>query len=380
MINELGCMRFLISSRIVFFACLLLMVAQGFQSFAQTSVITGRVIDAVTAEPLPFAHVFVNQTTIGTVTDNHGVYALKSIPIGENTIVFSFVGYKSHQLKIQLKGDETSSMNIRLQPDDKQLETVEVTGTRDKEWEKQVKKFENVFLGKTKFAESTKIVNPWTLDFKESKLNGTDVFMATSSKPLEIENNALGYRVFYYLKSMVANSGGYSITGEVRFEEINSDDPKIVKTWSQNRLNAYEGSLRHLLKSIIDGNVREEGFNLYIGMRGYENSLSRTAVFSEQLNKSIESFSPENSVTQGKAEGEFIIPLKQRVEIHYIQGRPAMKIYNDIFCPVSWLEVNEGFLRVNSNGIVLNPPFAIVSGAMYDDRVANLLPYNYSQN
>jgi hypothetical protein len=171
---------------------------------------------------------------------------------------------------------------------------------------------------------------------------------------------------------------GYRITGEVRFEEMSVEDPKTVNTWNENRKAAYKGSLHHLMKSILSDRVQAEGFNLYADISGYEKSPNRSTVFSEQLNKTIQSFSSMNSVTPGKTEGEFVIQLKPRLEIHYTPGRTANKVYNDIFCPVSWLEVNEGYIRVNSNGTILNPPFAVVSGAMYENRVANLLPYNYS--
>ncbi len=363
------------SASINILTCLLLITGPGLNSFAQSGIITGTVQDAVTTELLPFAHVFINQTTIGTVTDSQGNYTLSHVPIGESTIVVSFVGYKSNLLKVQVRDGETKQVDIRLESDDKQLDNVEVKGTRDKEWDKQLKKFEKYFLGNNSFAKSTAIINPWVLDFKES---GNNLFMATSSSPLEIENNALGYRVFYYLKDMVATSEGYRIAGEVRFEEMSTDDPKTVKAWNENRTAAYKGSLRHLIKAIIEDRVQQEGFNLYADMIGYEKSPNRSTVFSEQLNKTVQSFYSKNSVSPGKTEGEFIIQVNQRLEIHYTPGRTATKVYNDIFCPVSWLEVNDGFVRVNSNGIVLNPPFAVVSGAMYDNRVANLLPYNYS--
>ena len=361
------------------FACVgLLITALAIQSFAQTSVVTGKVRDAATAEPLPFANVFINQTTIGTATDAQGNYTLKNVPVGANEIVFSFVGYKSYPSKIQIKEGETKQLDIRLQSDDVQLETVEVKGTRDKEWDKQLKKFEKVFLGATKFAGSTKILNAWVLDFKETEINGKDVFTATASKPLEIENQALGYRVFYYLKSMASNAEGHNITGEVRFEEITTSDPKTTKTWNQNRMDAYNGSFRHLIKSIIAGNAQEEGFNLYTDKSGYENTPYRSAVFSAQLDKSIQVFSTKNSVMPGVNKDEFTIPIKQRVEVHYTQKRSQMKVYSDITYPVSWLQVSGGVIKANSKGILLNPANVMVSGAMYEARVADLLPYNYS--
>lgn len=356
----------------------LLLTTLAIPSVAQTAVVSGKVRDAATNEPLPFANVFINQTTIGTATDAQGNYTLKNVPAGVNEMVFSFVGYTPYQTKIQLKDGESKQLDIRLQADDIQLENVEVKGTRDKVWDKQLKKFEKVFLGTTKFAGSTQILNSWVLDFNEVEMNGKEVFSATASKPLEIENNALGYKVYYYLKSMASNADGHSITGDVRFEEMTSDDPKTIKTWNQNRMDAYRGSLRHLVKSIIDGNAQEEGFNVYTGKSGFENSTQRTAVFAAQLDKSIQLFPTKNIVIPGKSEGEFTIPVKQRLEVHYTQKRSLLKVYSDVTFPVSWLQINGGILRANANGILLNPGNVILSGAMYEARVADLLPYNYS--
>lgn len=344
---------------------------------AQTGVITGKVRDAATAEVLPFTHVFINQTTIGTVSDAQGVYTLNQVPEGTHEVIFSFVGYKPYQTRIQIKGGESRQLDIRLQSDDMQLETVEVKGTRDKEWDKQLKKFEKVFLGSTRYASSTKILNAWVLDFKEIELQGKEVFTATASQPIEIENQALGYKIYYYLKSMASNTEGHNITGELRFEELVSSDPKTVKAWNQNRLDAYYGSLRHLVKSLINGTAEKEGFNLYIDKSGYENSMQRTSVFSAQLDKSIKSFTTKDIVLPGKTEDEFTIALKQRLEIHFTRERAALKTYSDIIFPVSWLQVNGGSLRANAKGILLNPSQVIVSGAMYEARVADLLPNNY---
>ncbi len=359
------------------FFCVVLQSLLTVQVLAQSGLLTGKVRDAVTAEVLPFTHVFINQTTIGTVSDAQGVYTLSQVPVGTHEIIFSFVGYKPYQTRIQIKDGESRQLDIRLQSDDMQLETVEVKGTRDKEWDKQLKKFEKVFLGSTRFASSTKILNAWILEFKETELNGKDVFTASASQPLEIENQALGYKIYYYLKSMASNSEGHNITGELRFEELVSSDPKTVKSWNQNRLNAYQGSLRHLVKSLIDGQSEKAGFNLYIDKSGYENSMQRTAVFSAQLDKSIKLFATKDIVLPGKTEDEFIIALKQRLEIHYTQERAALKVYSDITFPVSWLQVNGGILRANAKGILLNPSQVIVSGAMYEARVADLLPNNY---
>jgi hypothetical protein len=347
-----------------------------FGAYGQSGQIIGKVIDSKTLEPLPFANIFINQTTLGTAADETGSFVLTDVPDGLNEVVVSFVGYQSYQTKVQIITGKGIQLNVRLAIDEKQLETVVVTGTRDKAWEKQLKNFEKVFFGNTQFAKACTILNPWVLEFKESKVNGKDFFTASAAQPLEIENTALGYRIDYYLKMMVSTSDGYNIMGEVRFKELPTNDPQVLKSYNQNRTQSYQGSLRHLMKALVTGSVKEEGFNLYTDKSGYENNPYRSAVFAAQLDKSIESFSIKDILTENNK--EFSIQVKNRLEVHFTRARSNVKVYSDISYPVSWLQVNGGVLKVNAQGIVLNPGNLIVLGAMNDARVADLLPNNYS--
>jgi hypothetical protein len=352
-------------------------LALTFYAHSQTGEIKGNVLDAKTSEPLPFSNIFINNTTLGVAADQNGKYLLNNIPVGFNEIVFSFVGYQPYQKKIQIKSGESLQLDIRLLPLETELETVVVTGTQDKEWDKQLKKFERVFFGNTKFASSCKILNAWVLEFKESEINGKSLFTATASRPLEIENAALGYRIDYHLKSLVSTTDSYKIIGEVRFQELINKDPKLLKTRDQNRLEAYYGSLRHLLKSMVAGTLEEDGFILYTDKSGYENNPYRASNFASQLDKSIGPFNTGNLVTPEKNEGEFNLQLTKRIEVHYTKASSNAKVYSDITYPVSWIDVTGGLLKVNSRGIVLNPGNLVVSGSMNNARVADLLPYNY---
>ena len=94
---------------------LLLSFCFGFTLRAQ--VIKGHVQDAKTHEPLPFANVFLNNTTKGTVTDGKGGFLLKSIhEPGAYELVVSFVGYESYKTKISISENEIMSASIGLVP------------------------------------------------------------------------------------------------------------------------------------------------------------------------------------------------------------------------------------------------------------------------
>jgi hypothetical protein len=56
-------------------------------------VILGKVVDAVTNDPLPFAAVVLQGETSGTATDLDGNYRLEGVPAGVHNVVVSFLGY-----------------------------------------------------------------------------------------------------------------------------------------------------------------------------------------------------------------------------------------------------------------------------------------------
>jgi len=253
------------STRFVVF-CISLITA--INSLAQTGVIIGRVLDSQTQEPLPFANVFINHTTIGTVTDEKGFFKLTQLPLGFSEVIFSFVGYQSYQTRINLESEQRKEMIIRLVVEEKVLENVQLQGKRDKVWSNQLKRFTKVFLGTGKTASECRITNPWVLEFGEDK----SVLTARASDNLIIENKALGYEIHYTLKKFVTDGGTYTILGNVRFEEMKVPDQLIKTKWDQNRWNTYKGSQRHLFKSILNHRLRAEGFLLYNDKTGFENS------------------------------------------------------------------------------------------------------------
>lgn len=99
--------------------------------FAQYDAhLTGHVLDEKTGEHLPFVNVQVKGTNIGTVTDESGHYFLKDLPIGKQTIVFSFVGYETLELPVTMIEDKTIELKATIREISQQLNSVVVTANR----------------------------------------------------------------------------------------------------------------------------------------------------------------------------------------------------------------------------------------------------------
>lgn len=85
--------------------------------------ITGKVVDAK-GNTLPGVTVIIKGTSLGTVTDVNGEFAI-TLPVGQgHALLFSFVGMQAMEVKITEKND----YNIVMKEDVKALEDVVVTG------------------------------------------------------------------------------------------------------------------------------------------------------------------------------------------------------------------------------------------------------------
>ena len=91
---------------------------------AQNRTVTGKVLDAETGEPIPFASVAVKGTTsLGTYTLDDGTFTLEGVPSDATTLIASFVGYQTLEVEI---GNGTNLI-ISMEPDALFLDQVVVT-------------------------------------------------------------------------------------------------------------------------------------------------------------------------------------------------------------------------------------------------------------
>ncbi len=354
-------------SRSKFIFSFLLFVAV--DALCQSGQLSGRILDAQTQEPLPFAHIFINNTTIGTTSDVDGNFLLQNVPVGIHEVIYSFIGYQSYSTRVTIPEAQKVSVVIRLIPLLQELSSVEVKDTRDKGWIRQLRSFEKQFFGEIGTSQS-KINNPWVIDFIQSE----NTLTAQATAPLEIVNTYLGYTILFHLKRFQSDNQSYVIDGNAYFIEMS--DSLLQKTWVKNRQEVYYGSERHLFQSILSNKVNEEGFRLYVDKKGEDDANLRSSQFYSEVGKKVIEFDPKNSVTSAGRPYEFTIQLAGRTEVHYLNER-GVRYYKDVTGQVSWMEVKGNVVKVNSNGIVLNPGNVVYSGEMSNNRIGTLLPLDY---
>jgi len=105
--------------RILLFV-LFLLTCLNFNANAQS--ISGKVTDA-DGSLLPYVNIQVKNATIGTTTNEDGLYKLNLKP-GNYTLIFSFVGYVTYEQDVRISGNRNIQLDATLQTLDKVLNEV----------------------------------------------------------------------------------------------------------------------------------------------------------------------------------------------------------------------------------------------------------------
>jgi len=358
-------------------ALFILALFSSMEAFGQT--ISGVVTDAKTGEPMPFTNVFINNTTVGNTTNEKGAFIIKGDLPRNLELVASFVGYVTSSQQVAFSGKSELTVNFKLEPLESMLSEVQLESRIDKKWERNLKRFKEVFLAlpDDPFAKQLEITNPWVLDFEEVKgEKGPNHIRAFAQQALEIENAALGYHIEYNLQDYRLYKTGARYYGLVHYTPKASADSVQLSTWDENKETSYQGSTRHLLKSLLLSLVSEQGFSLY-SVNPAPMDRIRTNSYHEELGKSIIPLSEDSIRRIPLANGNFRVIWPGRVEVHFANKSWLNEYYLDVYNPISWITAPEGYFDIDRNGIPVNPTQLVLSGYMGRQRAGRFLPNDY---
>ncbi|MGB1232464.1 MAG: carboxypeptidase-like regulatory domain-containing protein [Winogradskyella sp.] len=218
--------------------------------------INGKVLNSANL-PLENVTIYLNNTSIGTVTNKLGEFEL-SINEGIYDLVISYMGYETLKYKINTS-TYAESLKFYLKP---ALNLLDETIIKSKRYSAEdmayfLSRFKMSFIGETQLAENCKILNPDVIKFDFDLPSKT--LEAYANKPIEIENKDLGYKIYYELLDFVLTNETIVYSGYSRYETLRGGKRK-KNYWRQNRLKAYNGSKMHFVRSAILGTLHKEGF------------------------------------------------------------------------------------------------------------------------
>jgi len=95
-------------------ALMILVVAQS--AMAQAGRLTGRVTEASTGSPLPYANVVVVGTTMGGMTLTDGTFTITGVPVGTYTVKVMMMGYKPEEkTDVRIDASQTTRADFKLE-------------------------------------------------------------------------------------------------------------------------------------------------------------------------------------------------------------------------------------------------------------------------
>ncbi|WP_281322619.1 TonB-dependent receptor domain-containing protein [Flavobacterium aestivum] len=93
-------------------------------------IMSGKVINKTTNTPVPYASVVVkdaDKVINGVVADDNGNFSIKNLELKKYTLEVEFIGYKKYTTSFELNtAKKTSSMNILLEEEATQLQSVDI--------------------------------------------------------------------------------------------------------------------------------------------------------------------------------------------------------------------------------------------------------------
>jgi len=119
--------------------------------------------------------------------------------------------------------------------------------------------FRQLFLGVTDEANTCRIVNDKSIYITPAESESSFRFCADTA--LIIINPLLGYKIIYNLEEFWHDyaTGKTNFSGYARYEKL-GDNTK----WIRRREKAYRGSTLHFYRSLVDHQLYEQGFGIFL--------------------------------------------------------------------------------------------------------------------
>ena len=357
-------------------------------SFSQQFYIRGRVADGETRIPLKGASVYINNTTIGSITNDNGDFELGPFQPGRYEVVASYVGYDALLYSAEIK---TSGIRITFKLEKKEEILREVLVLSSELRKHYLDIFKKYVIGISVAADHCHIKNIEEVQFASGETK--DEIVAYTEKALVIENPELGYTIhfdlleFYYNK---ATTGAYFF-GYTRFVDWGKDE-KTKKKWLRKRKQAYEGSTVHFFRSLVNKQLTKEGFTTYqlINTQKEKKDSISIKTLSPKYNRGMQIASKAIEDSMIRIYPDSVYKMYELL-VHdgwriFYEKNTDLKLEITRKMPiigqpptgtVSGLSLREEPVLINARGIILTPIRLFYDGIWGYERLANMLPVDY---
>ncbi len=104
----------------------------------------------------------------------------------------------------------------------------------------------------------------------------------SATEPLQIENKALGYTIYFLLEDFEINykKDFFKTFGIPRFVELAPKNESQKNHWARKRDEAYYGSLTHFMRSLLMHDLKRNKFMISTFLKdGHEKQINEDSLF-----------------------------------------------------------------------------------------------------
>ena len=370
----------------------------------------GRVVEANTMEPIPYATIFLTNTTYGVAANLDGEFELE-IPSGNYEVIARLLGYEPITFAINTSNLAPKGYRIELIPVEQDLELVEVEEERDPVWYRNLERFKQHFIGLSENAEKTTILNEQVL-LMDSETNPA-VLQVKAKDMIQIQNENLGYQIEYLLSQFTLNTkeGKILYGGNPLFISDSTGTSSQQKRWEKNRKEAYYGSIQHLMQSLYYGKSEEEGYEFRLireipnperptdeeialakdllkteSDKDKRDSLITNFIMKEPLSPTVrqlinQPLPPENFISRDSL-GRVFLQVEDFLQVTYTREKESKNFTGSAYvsqrgAQVSIIDQISENLEIYVNGSYSDTFGLMFEGYMAWEKVADLMPLDY---
>lgn len=345
-------------------------------SQAGSFYVSGRIIDKDTKAPMQAASVFAQNTTIGTATDAQGNFVLL-LPNGGYDLAVTYTDYTTEVKRISSADTGNRNIVIEIRKKDKEMEAVAIVSSNEVKdgWQRYGLFFTDNFIGKTIFSGACQLLNPEVLKFYFSKKRNR--LKVRASAPLEIINEALGYKIKYTLDSLTYDYATQSslYTGYPLFEELKPRSDTQLQQWKTNRLQAYNGSVLHFMRSVYTKTLKDESFEIQfiVNNEGIDTAI-KIKNFYAALNYQKDDSDQTVTIKPNQPNMAVIYGNEQPEKNYLAETEDAPTKYE-----LSIVTITEP-ITIEQNGYYYDQNDITTTGYWTWEKVGDMVPYDFSPN
>jgi len=322
------------------------------------NVITGKIKDESTGDPLSYVNIFINNTTWGTTTDLNGSFKLFSISSGKYEIVFSMIGYET-QSRIINVGDTTEIfIEILLHPKIYTTKEIDVIAERPEQWFEDLKDFKEKFFGYSSVPIKCSIENEYYLEFEHPHKN---ILIAKCQVPLKIINYTFGYSISCEVQKFEYDKWSKELKQKYRlyYSELDTSDVEVKQDWAQKRKKMYKKSMYYFLKTLITKKMSETEFDIFL--TGNVHAYNPSRGFNLQ--------STDEILQKNDSAKTYILKFDDYLRVE--------RYSNFYLASISWIKLNYPFITIDEYGYPVEDYAVTLLGSWAKSGIASSLPKNF---